>query len=223
MVVGDGDDPTSDPKGAQWTEIANAVVIAIAGLLVSFAAYQAALWSGELELQFSRANVLQTESAKLEARAEVREAVGVQVFGHWFDAAVRNEPDLADKYVARFPPTLRDAFNAWIALKPFENPAAPPTPFDMRQYAIPEATQAETLQEQAKAAFRRGQDAKRVADTYGQAGTLLATALFFAGISQVFRSNRVRQALFALAALACGLGLVRVLTLPMLSVFSNAS
>jgi hypothetical protein len=222
--MGDGDDPTSDPKpkDAAWTEIANAVVIAIAGLLVSFAAYQAALWSGQLELQFSRANVLQTESAKLEARAEVREAVGVQVFGHWFDAAARNETDLADKYVARFPPALRDAFDAWIALKPFENPAAPPTPFDMRQYAIPEATQAETLQEQAKAAFRRGQVAKRVADTYGQAGTILATALFFAGISQVFRSNRVRQTLFALAALACALGLVRVFTLPILSVFSSS-
>jgi hypothetical protein len=223
--VGDGDDLTRDPKpeATPWTEIANAVVIAIAGLLVSFAAYQAALWSGEVELHFSRANVLQTESAELQARAEVREAVGVQVFGHWFDAAVRKETELADKYVARFPPALREAFDAWIALKPFQNPAAPSSPFEMPQYATPEVTQAATLQQQSKDAFRRGQTAKHVADTYGQAGTILATALFFAGISQVFKSNKVRVALFALAALACVLGIVRVFTLPILTVISASS
>jgi hypothetical protein len=202
------------------TEIANAVVIAIAGLLISFAAYQGALWSGEVGLEFSRANVLHTESVQKSARADTRQAVDVQVFGHWFDSAVRNETELASKYAARFPPGLRPAFNAWIALRPFDNPAAPPSPFSMPQYESPEATQAATLREQADAAFLRGQRAKRFADTYGQAGTILATALFFAGISQVFRAAKVRGALLALAALACALGLVRVFTLPIMTLFS---
>jgi hypothetical protein len=217
--------PMSEPeaKRASRIEIANAVVIAIAGLIISFAGYQAALWSGEVELNFSRANVLQTESATLQARAEVREAVGVQIFGHWFDAAVRNETEVADKYVARFPPELRDAFRAWIALHPLQNSAAPSSPFTMPQYAIPEATQAIALRAQADASFRRGQAAKRAADTYGQAVTILSTALFFAGISQVFKVGKVRLALLILAALACALGVVRVLTLPIMTLFANAA
>src|SRR4051812_20919501 len=97
-----------------WIEIANAVVIAVAGLLISFAAYQGALWSGEVALQFTRANVLHTESAQRSMVAEAHEAIGVQIFGHWFDAAGRKETDLANKYVARFPPGLRPAFDAWI-------------------------------------------------------------------------------------------------------------
>jgi type II secretory pathway pseudopilin PulG len=205
------------------TEIANAVVIAIAGLLISFAAYQAALWSGEVGLEFSRANVMHTESVQKSARAETRQGIEVQVFGHWFDAAARNETDLANKYAARIPATLRPAFDAWIALHPFDNPAAPASPFAMPQYAPPEAAQATRLREAGDAAFRRGERAKRVADTYGQAGTILATALFFAGISQAFKADRVRVALLVLASIACALGVLRVFTLPIWTLYSSAS
>jgi hypothetical protein len=203
-----------------WTEIANAVVIAIAGLLISFAAYQAALWSGEVALEFTRANVLRTESVQKSTVAETREAIGVQIFGHWFDATGRKEADLANKYVARFPPRLRRAFDAWIAQRPFDNPAAASSPFAMPQYEVPEAIEAAALQKQADTAFRRGQRAKHVAETYGQAGTILSTALFFAGISQVFRAERVRVALLVLAVIGCALGIVRVFTLPMITLIS---
>jgi hypothetical protein len=207
----------------EWTEIANAVVIALAGLLISYATYQAALWGGEEELAFTSANVKHTESVQQAMLAAAREAMGVQIFVHWFDAAGRHETDLANKYAARFPPALRPAFDAWIALRPFENPGAPPSPFSMPQYRIPEMTQAGALQQQADAAFRRGQKAKHVADTYGQAATILSTALFFAGIGQVFKADRVRLALLVLAGFGCALGITRLLTLPMISLLSNPS
>jgi len=208
---------------AAWTEVANAVVIAIAGLLISFASYQAALWSGEEELGFSRANVLHTESAQKSALAAAREAVAVQLFSQWFNAAARGETKVADMFEARFPPMLRNAFNAWIALRPFDNPAAPASPFSMPQYAISDAAEADALQAQANLSFKRGQAAKRVADTYGQAGTILSTALFFAGISQVFRIVSVRYALLALAAFACALGVVRIVTLPIMTLYWGPS
>lgn len=210
------------PRGA-WTEVANAVVIAIAGLLISFASYQVALWSGDEELSFSRANVLHTESAQKSALGATREAVALQLFTQWFNAAARGETKVADMYATRFPPTLRNAFNAWSALRPFDNPAAPPSPFSMPQYAVSDAAEADALQAQANLSFKRGQVAKRVADTYGQAGTILSTALFFAGISQVFRLARVRYLLVALAAFACALGIVRILTLPIMTLFSSPS
>jgi hypothetical protein len=215
------DEPEA-PRSA-WTEIANAVVIAIAGLLISFASYQAALWSGEEELGFSRANVLHTESAESSARGGTREAVAVQLFSQWFNAAARGETKVADMFAARFPPKLRIAFDAWSALRPFDNPAAPPSPFSMPQYVNSEAAEAEALQAQANASFKLGQAAKRIADTYGQAVTILSTALFFAGISQVFRLTRVRFALLALAAFACAIAMVRIITLPIMTLFSSPS
>ena len=208
---------------AAWTEVANAVVIAIAGLLISFASYQTALWSGEEELGFSRANVLHTESAQKSALAATREGVAVQLFSQWFNAAARNETKVASLFEARFPPMLRNAFDAWSALRPFDNPAAPPSPFSMPQYAISDAAEAAALQAQANLSFKRGQAAKRVADTYGQAGTILSTALFFAGISQVFRIASVRYALLALAVFACALGIVRIITLPIMTLYGGLS
>ena len=86
-------------------------------------------------------------------------------------------------FAARFPPKLHAAFSAWSDLQPFDNPAAPASPFSMPQYANLETSEADALQTQADLSFKRGQAAKRVADTYGQAGTILSTALFFAGIS----------------------------------------
>jgi hypothetical protein len=206
-----------------WTELANAVVIAVAGLLISYASYQAALWSGEEEIGFTRANVLHTESAQTAALAETRQAVAIQLFTQWFNAAAHNDAKVASMYVARFPPNLRGAFDAWSALKPFDNPAAPPSPFSMPQFAISETTRSQALQDEAEASFKRGQAAKRVADTYGQAGTILSTALFFAGISQVFKLERVRIALLALGAFACALGLARIITLPIMTLFSSGS
>jgi hypothetical protein len=88
----------------------------------------------------------------------------------------------------------------------------------MPQYTMADAAAAADLQRKANALFRRGERAGHIADTYGQAATLLSIALFFAGISQVFTIGRVRLALLALAVLACGLGLVRVVTLPMMTV-----
>jgi hypothetical protein len=215
------DEPEAPP--VVWTEVANAVVIAIAGLLISFASYQGALWSGDEELGFSRANVLHTESAQKSALAATREAVAVQLFTQWFNATARGETKVAEMYEARFPPMLRNAFDAWIALRPFDNPAAPPSPFSMPQYAIADAARADALQSQADDSFRRAQAAKRIADTYSQAGTILSTALFFAGISQVFRITRVRYALLALAAFACALGIVRIVTLPIMTLYGGPS
>jgi hypothetical protein len=206
---------------AELREIAIAVVIAIAGLLIAYTAYQTALWAGEEEIAFSRANVLQTESVRMSARADTQSAVGIQILLQWFNASAHGDTRLAEAYEARFPPTLRKAFDAWLALRPFENPDAPASPLAMPQYNVSGAAEAEKLKAEADASFKRGQQAKRIADSFGQAGTVLSIALFFGGISQVFRLEQVRMALLVLAALACALGVVRILTLPMIFLFSS--
>jgi hypothetical protein len=59
-------------------------------------------------------------------------------------------------------------------------------------------------------------DAKHTADAYGRAAVILATAMFFAGIGQAFRQARVRLGLMVGAALVLALGIVQLVSLPVM-------
>jgi len=43
---------------------------------------------------------------------------------------------LANFYAERFPPDVRKAYDAWLAQKPFENPAADAHPFVPNLYQV---------------------------------------------------------------------------------------
>ena len=204
------------------TEIANGVVIAVAGLLISWAAYQADLWSGEEELNFSRANILYTQAARTWGRANAQQAVEVQLFSNWLDATLHKDTALADFYAGHLPAEAQPAFRAWVALDPLRNPAAPSSPLAMPQYAPSGPVKAASLEQQGDAAFGEGRRAKRVGDSYGQAGAVLSTSLFFAGISQIFSARRMRYGFLALGAFACALGILRLATLPLMTLYSMA-
>lgn len=209
----------SDTLPVNRAEIVNAVVIALSGLLIAFASYQADLWSGEEDANFTRANILYTQAARTWDRSNTHQGVAVELFSHWLDARLRGEPRLAAFYETRIPADYQPAFQAWLALDPLENPSAPASPLAMPQFAPKGPVQAKALEAQGDAAFRIGRHARRIGDSFSQAGTVLSTALFFAGISQVFRSLATRRALMILAALACILGVARLFTLPLMSLF----
>lgn len=209
-----------ESRATDRMEVANAVVIALSGLLISFAAYQSDLWSGEENVQFSRANILYTQAARTWDRANVQRSVDVQIFSHWLDAVLHKDAELAGLYASRVPPDARKAFEAWQAQDPVHNPAAASSPLAMPQYTPAAPVQAAAMERQADAAFRDGRRARRAADSYAQAGTILATSLFFAGISQVFRLRGTQKALLVLAVIACLLGVLRLVSLPMMSLFS---
>ena len=201
-------------------EIANGVVIAAAGLLISWAAYQADLWSGEEDLNFSRANILYTQAARTWGRANAQQAVEVQLFSQWLDAALHGDATLAQFYADRLPTEARPAFKAWLAMDPLRKSGAPSSPLAMPQYAPPGPIKAADLEQQGDAAFGKGRRAKRIGDSYAQAGAGLSTSLFFAGISQIFRGRGMRYALLGLGMFACALGVLRLATLPLLSLYS---
>jgi hypothetical protein len=202
-------------------EIANAAVIAVSGLLIAFASYQSSLWGGEQELSFSQANIFYTQAARTWDRANVTRATDIELFSHWLDATLHKDPQVAQFYESRMPPELREPFRAWLALDPLHNSATPFSPLGMPQYAPADERQAKALEDQGVAAFGAGRRAKHVSESYEQAVTIFSTALFFAGIGQVFRARVTQSALFGLAIVAAVLGVVRVFTLPFMSLFAG--
>jgi hypothetical protein len=104
---------------------------------------------------------------------------------------------LASFYVERFPPDVRKAYDAWLAQKPFENPAADAHPFVPNLYEVRGGAEAVAARADS---VRRIAEAREAGNRSGQylANTVLfATVLFFAGTAGKFEQPRVR--LFAAA------------------------
>jgi hypothetical protein len=207
----------SDKKdGIEWTEMATAVVLSVAGLFTSWAGYQAALWDGEQAAHYSQANALRTTASRQALEADVRQAVEVGMFNNWLQAKARGEEDLAKFFQARFPKDFRPAFDSWLAAEPLKNPSAPSTPFTTGGYEPKGLSDGKALETRADETYAEGQRDNAVSDDYVRATVFLATGLFFGGICQVFRVKHARLLLLAVSVVACVAGLVQVASLPAL-------
>ena len=90
------------------------------------------------------------------------------------------------------------AFDAWLALDPLQDPAAPATPFAMSEYVVDARVEADRLQTEAEALSAAAQDDVQKADNYMLCVVLFAAALFFAGISTRLSLRRTRLAIVGL-------------------------
>ena len=200
-----------------WIEIVIAIVLSAGGLMTSWASYQAALWDGEQAAHYSRANAIRVMATRARLEADAHRTAEMALFNAWLQTVAEDRKTLASFYEARFPRDMKPAFDAWIEEAPLKNPDAPQTPFAMPAYQPQGMIQAQKLEAQADATFEVGQENNRVSDLFTQGAVILAMAMFFGGIGQVFRMRPVRLALLAISILACAIGLARILTLPTLS------
>ena len=137
----------------QRVELATTVILAAAALASAWCAYQSSRWSGVQAIDFARAGALRVESSKSESRANTLLNIDVAVFTNFLNAFATEEQKLADFYEQRFSPRLEPAFDAWLAQEPRTNPDAPPSPFSMSEYVIPEQVEAERLVAEARTAL----------------------------------------------------------------------
>lgn len=196
-------------------EIGSAIVLSVAGLLTTWASYQASLWDGEQAAAYTQAGVLRTTAGREAMNADTREAVSVQLFSSWLDAASVGDGELADFYRARMPMEFRPAFEKWLSLEPLKNPQAPPTPFAIPGYEPEGRAKQRQLEHDADAAYAEGQRANAISDAFVRGTVSMGMAMFFAGISQVFRLNWVRLVLLLVSTLACVRGIVLIVGLPL--------
>ncbi|HKE50596.1 MAG TPA: hypothetical protein VKE25_03720 [Actinomycetes bacterium] len=189
----DADEP---PKaGRDRRELLVTMLLVGAALATSWSSYQATRWNGEQAKATSRTSGIRIDAARAQGLAEAQTQVDVATFVAWADADRRGDNDLAEFYVDRFRDEFRPAFDAWLATRPFEDPAAPPTPFAMAEYQVAsrdEAARLDAAAEASAAAVRR--DIQR-ASNYVLTVVLYAMVLFFAGMSTRIGSRRLRWVL----------------------------
>lgn len=198
----------------QAAEIVVVISLSLAALLTSWSVYQSARWTTVQSFDFARTAMFRTQASTISTRGDQLQALDVFEFSQWLNAyAVKNEP-LQTFYRTRFRPEFRTAFEAWMASAPLNNPDAPTTPFAMPNYQLSARAQAESLERQADANFKTGQAAKETGDDYVEGNVILASAMFFAGIAQVFRVRPVRLLLIAISVATVVWAAVRVIGLP---------
>jgi hypothetical protein len=210
-----GDSETHEVSGRERRfEIIATVLLARTALATAWSGYQASLWDGIQSSNYTQASAARTEASQNHTEANQFRLADLSVFENFVDATLDGDTELANFYRQRFRDEFEPAFVAWIALDPFTNPDAPPSPLAMPEYRLADDQEAKDLNARAEAKFKEGEDANNYSDTYTAATLFFAAALFFAAISERFSYVRARASLLGMAVVGLIGGTILMATQP---------
>jgi len=190
------------------------VLLALATIATAWAGYQSSRWHSEQAKLQMKATASRIESTRSQEIADRETQVDVALFIQWVDAQALDETELAEFYRERFSDRLAPAFKAWIAKKPLDNPAAPESPFGMRQYNVAARDEAISQNDEADALAARATVDIQRADNYVFAVVLFAACLFFAGLSTRMHSVGSQKVILGMGYILFVASVVWVATFP---------
>ena len=209
-------------------ELLSALILALGGTLTAWAAFEAAKWSGLQSIAFSRAAAARTQATEAATKAGQQVLLDAVLFSDWVQAVsadrerepVTEEPyrpdpaKLSGFIYARFRREFRPAIEAWLATRPLRNPSAPATPFEMTEYRLDSRHQADRLSAVADAQANLALENNARSDRYVFTTVILASALFFAGISMKIDARSTRVFMNAVAGVILLVAIGLLLTFP---------
>lgn len=218
-------------------ELLLTVMLAIASVLVAWAALQSAKWSGEQAIHFSEAGANRTESTRFDGRATATILLDTQTFLQWANAIAsetlvaeangEDPPDpttyapgnesLSGYLFTQFRDDFRPRVFEWLEGGGPVNPAGASPFFPLEEYvaeSVPPAAEAERLVVIADERAALARDDNQNSDDYVVTVVLLASVLFFAGVSGKMRSPRNQNLMFVLSTTMLLWACIRLATLP---------
>jgi hypothetical protein len=205
--------PSRTPR-RKWIEPVVVLVMALTTCCTAWCSYQSASWTRRANRLLNEYNALERRAGLLDIQGSQALIVHVGMFMQLLAAQNAGNEKLATFYAERFPPDAKKAYDAWLAQKPFENPAADAHPFVPNLYQIRDAGEAATARTEAMSRVTEARAAGNRSGQYLANTVLFATVLFFAGTAGKFEQPRVRfsAAIFALAVFA--FAVIRMLLTP---------
>jgi hypothetical protein len=142
-------------------------------------------------------------------------AFDATMFISYMDARFGSNRTMEEFLSRRFRPEMKSAVEAWLKLDPLNNPDAPASPLQMKEYTLQSDAEAARLEEAGARAAAGSREARRFSDNYVLLTVLFASVLFFGGIARAFDSRplRLALALFAFALFLCNLAFL--ITMPL--------
>lgn len=197
-----------------WRELIAILLLSVTAILTAWTGFQASKWSGAMSISFSQASTNRIEAARMEATANRKLSVQVSLFTQWLEACQSGDTELTEFLQARFPEPLATVFPAWLDTRPLKDPDAPSTPFDMKEYVIPESVDASKADAAADRKFRQALRNNQRGDNYTVLTIGFATVLFFTALSERMRRRSAQWALLCIGGVGFVLLAVVLMTFP---------
>lgn len=210
----DNETPDLPEPKRRWFEPATAILMAVSSLSTAWCSYQSSRWSGQSSSLATRADKLERQADTMLLEAQQIETVQVKAVMEVIDAHMAGNEKLEKFYTDRFPADLKSSYEKWIALKPYENPTAPPHPFVPALYTPRFAQDIRDAKAEAARDDAQSNVTGQHASTYLSNTVILASVLFFAGTMGKFNQRHVRWSSLAFAVTLFAYALVRIFMLP---------
>jgi hypothetical protein len=211
-------DQTSDPQRKPWEdwfESIAAVTLGLAMLGSAWSGYQSSLWGSIQSFRIAEALATGRKAAERTVYANQLRGIDIILFERYVSALSQNNKQLADFLLQRFRPEFRPAFEAWLASGGPENPAAPATPFVMREYSLAPEKEAQQLRQQEDRKFAEARKANQLSDTYLLYTVLYSMVLFLSGITAAFERRKLRTGVLALSLITMATTSIALAFLPL--------
>jgi hypothetical protein len=169
-------------------DLISAIILSVATVLSSWCAFQSSQWNGEQYFHIDDENIADNKRLQKEIVAVQRRAGESNYFLYYLDAYADNDEKKISFLESRFPPHLKNAIMAWKATDPLHNDSAPRSPFQMKEYVVPEILEAKEFTQQALAFKKAANQADKNGDNYLLLSIAIAMVLFFTGLSGINKS-----------------------------------
>jgi hypothetical protein len=188
--------------------------MALTTLCTAWCSYESAAWTRRSNRMLNEANALERRAATIDVQGSQALIIHASMFMQLLAAQHAGNEQLATFYAERFPPDVKQAYEAWRAQKPLENRAADAHPFVPNLYKVRGTADAAAAR---AAAVQQVAEARAAGDISGQylANTVLfAAVLFFAGTAAKFEEPRVRMISVGFGLTLFTFAVARTLLLP---------
>lgn len=190
------------PRLSNWeyrSSMLAVLLMAAATLGSSWSAYQSSLWNGVQIFRLNDAAALSREANQKTTMANQQRAMDAALFVECSRDYYEGKQQLAEFFLYRMRPELRQVVEAWLATRPLKNPNAPSNPFVMPEYRLKLDDQIRDLEAKSDAGLLEARRANRTSDTYTLIGVIYTSALFLSGLVSGFDQKLVRRILLAMS------------------------
>jgi hypothetical protein len=208
--------PSSPPNPAPKAGLESValLLLSLATVGTAWCSFQATTWGASAQRLINQSIAASRAAATHQLRAAQITMLDVMLFTEFVNARASSNEVLARFYTDRFRGEAKVAFEAWLGLRPFENPDAPLHPFVTNLYQPQLLTESRVAEGEAAKLAKESGEAGRVSRAYVLVTVLLATALFCGGTATKFNTSAVRRAVLGLGLLTFCYALVRLVALP---------
>ncbi|SEE90005.1 hypothetical protein [Jiangella alba] len=186
--MSEADDDAGNDARAGVRELVAVVVLSVTAVLTAWSGFEASKWGGEMSIAFSQASGARIEASRFAAEADAARNFDLDIFAVYVQAVAEGDDALTDFVETRFTDHFAVAFDAWIAMRPLQNPEAPNGPFALPEYRPPGAAEAKAADARADGLFAEALENNQRGDDYTLLTVLFALVLFFTAVSQRLRS-----------------------------------